>query len=414
MAWAAIGVTTSWLALGALRAELPPDRQVDQLRVCLECHDLARELSSPVRHPPAAEGDCAACHNPHVARFDKLLKDQPAPLCVTCHSDLERELERPYAHRPVAEGRCADCHQPHGSTHRALLREPGAALCASCHETVGVWRQRRVQHAPFAQGQCARCHQPHAAEAAGLLVRSGAALCVTCHAANDAFRAAHRGYPVERASCATCHDPHASARRGMLRETVHPPFADGTCDTCHVGGRAADPFRLVATEGELCGSCHEAAVEASRQAVFPHLAGGGGRCSACHNPHAGEGAAMLRQTGDATCLGCHDPGGASSGQLGRYATHAGDLGCVTCHAPHGGERPQLFARDPIAVCGDCHSHQHGVAHPIGETTLDPRNGQPMDCGSCHGVHEAPYAKYLHASDERDLCIGCHKGVGRRP
>lgn len=44
---------------------------------------------------------------------------------------------------------------------------------------------------------------------------------------------------------------------------------------------------------------------------------------------------------------------------------------------------------------------------MGVDTRDPRNGQPMDCLSCHGMHDAAYDKYMHFGGERELCISCH-------
>ena len=400
------------LSPGAGRAELPPGAAVDERTVCLECHDLAAELAARVPHAPAAEGRCSACHNPHVSRFASLLRERPGPLCIRCHEAVAKELELAVVHGPVAEGRCSSCHPPHGAAEAHLLAQPGAELCVTCHSQVGEWRSREVRHAPFARGACGSCHRPHASAAAGLLRASGAALCLDCHRADAAFRAVHGGYPVERASCETCHDPHASSRRGLLRSNLHEPFTRGDCGDCHAGGAGAQPFALRRPQAALCGDCHEAEAEASRSAPFGHVSAGGGDCTACHNPHAGEGEALLQRRGDQVCLTCHDPGGASSGEAGRYATHA-DVACASCHQPHGGAQPLLFARDVLAVCGDCHEHEHGISHPQGEGTLDPRNGMPMDCTSCHGIHRAPYPKYMHASDERDLCIGCHKEMARR-
>ncbi len=71
----------------------------------------------------------------------------------------------------------------------------------------------------------------------------------------------------------------------------------------------------------------------------------------------------------------------------------------------------LLADDPIELCGSCHSYQHSIVHPMGEEAVDPRNGQPIDCLSCHGLHEAPHDDYLHLDGERELCLGCHKDKG---
>jgi predicted CXXCH cytochrome family protein len=407
----AVPVAALLLLAWPAAAELPPGEKVDQLRVCLDCHDLADSLRAKQQHPPVAEGDCSSCHNPHVSRFDKLLLEQPGPLCASCHDGLTAELRRPAVHAPVADGRCADCHAPHGSAFAGLLVKPATELCQDCHADVAEWKRRKVAHAPFGQGRCGTCHEPHASDAAGLL-KAGAA-CTSCHQVDARFRSLHGGYPVEKAPCATCHDPHSSDRKGLLRETVHEPFAGGDCGTCHAGSSSPQPFALVKPQDELCGDCHQEQVETSRAARFPHVSAGGTSCTSCHNPHAGEGQAMLQRKGDATCLTCHDPGGASSGQPGRFAQHAGEVSCTTCHAPHGADLPRLFVKDPVQICNDCHSHQHGVSHPMGEGKLDPRSGTPMDCGSCHAVHEAPYPKYLHAGEVTDLCVSCHKGMARR-
>lgn len=400
------------LSVAAARANLPPGQEVNQLEACGQCHDLEDALSAPVRHEPAASGDCSSCHNPHVSRFEKLLRERPGPLCLECHGDVQAELERPVVHPPVAEGQCASCHEPHGGQHRGLLVAAGADLCVQCHQEVETWRERPVRHVPFAQGRCDACHEPHAGNAPGLLTQEGGASCTQCHAMDAGLRAAHQGYPVERAACQQCHDPHASSRPGLFRQALHAPFEGGDCTTCHPGPNAPDPFATVAPLDRLCGECHEDQVTASREARFPHVSAGGGACVACHNPHTGDGDGLLKADETSLCISCHDPGGARSGQTGRHLTHGDGLSCSTCHAPHGGEQPVLLAKDSIELCGDCHTHQHGVTHPLGEETRDPRNGDPMTCRSCHGLHDAPYEFYLHRSSDHELCISCHKDFVR--
>lgn len=400
------------LSVAVARANLPPGQEVDELEACLQCHDLGGELGAPVPHEPAAAGDCSACHNPHVSRFEALLRERPGPLCAECHGDVLEELGRAVVHPPAAEGQCASCHEPHGGAHDGLLTAEGADLCVRCHEDVASWRERPVRHVPFALGDCAVCHEPHAGEAPGLLTETGGATCTECHAMDPSLRAAHEGYPVERAACQQCHDPHASTRPGLFRETLHTPFEGGDCTTCHPGPGAPDPFATVAPQDELCGQCHEDQVTASREAAFPHVSAGGGSCVACHNPHTGDGAGLLKAEETDLCLSCHDPGGAKSGGTGRYLSHGDGLSCTACHDPHGGERPVLLADDSIALCGECHTHQHGITHPLGEETRDPRNGDPMTCRSCHGVHDAPYEYYLHRSSDHELCVSCHKDFVR--
>jgi predicted CXXCH cytochrome family protein len=191
---------------------------------------------------------------------------------------------------------------------------------------------------------------------------------------------------------------------------LHAPFEDGECTTCHAAPGASDPFALVAGQAELCGDCHEEQVEESRTAPFPHVSAGGGRCTDCHNPHSGDGESLLNRPMQPLCLECHNPGGAKSDEPGRFVTHGG-LDCTACHAPHAGERPLMLKLDSIELCGQCHEHEHGIRHPLGEETRDPRSGNPMTCLSCHGIHDAPHEMYLLGSPEKDLCLGCHKDVG---
>ncbi len=405
-------LATAWLALAASGAVVanPAPGSIDQRQTCLACHDdLAASLAARVPHVPARDGQCTACHNPHVSRFDALLQERPAVLCLECHADLEPELERAHVHAPVAEGRCADCHTPHGGANAKLLTEPRAELCGSCHSELAEWRARPVQHAPFAQGSCAGCHEPHAGDYPGQLAKPVGEVCATCHRRDAGFTRAHAGYPVERADCRQCHDPHASARAGLFRKQLHAPFEQGECTTCHALAGSSDPFRTRLPLAELCGECHEERVTGSQTAMFPHITGGGADCVDCHNPHTADGAALVDGPVQSVCLGCHDPGGASSGAPGRHASHA-ELDCTTCHTPHGGERPVLLA-GAEELCSSCHEHQHSAAHPIGEEVRDPRTGVPMTCTTCHGIHVAPYSKYLHRSEERELCVSCHKKFG---
>jgi len=387
----------------------PAGPGIDQREVCGACHEREAPV---VSHAPVEAGECTACHNPHVARFPALLNDRPGSLCATCHDEVLELLARPTVHSPVAEGRCADCHQPHGGPNPGLLVEQRPQLCARCHEEIAEWKARDVQHAPFAQGKCQTCHDPHSSDQPGLVLRNGSALCSSCHPSDAALRRSHGGQPVETAACQQCHDPHASARAGLFRESVHAPFESGDCTTCHPGPDAAEPFAIVKPIDELCGDCHEDTVRAAREAAFPHVAGGGADCVRCHNPHTGDGTSLLATKPEALCTGCHDPGGALSEGEGRHVTHSG-FPCTTCHEPHGGARPVLFTEGPVELCGSCHEHQHGVSHPLGEGTVDPRTGVPLSCRSCHGLHRSEGEKYLFEEDLRMLCVGCHKEmVGR--
>ncbi|MGB5343272.1 MAG: cytochrome c3 family protein [Thermoanaerobaculia bacterium] len=400
------------LVLGPDRSEASPSlASAQDGRVCLECHDFDEAMASKFPHPPITEGDCIACHNPHVSRIAGLLLERPGVLCASCHPNTTLAAQRTVIHQPFAEGACTQCHQPHGGNIRGMLLDQPNELCATCHSEIESWKAKKVQHTPFAQGRCGNCHEPHSASAESLVKNDGAGLCAACHQASAGLRASHSGYPVETASCATCHDPHASARRGLFRETLHEPFASGDCTSCHQAAASSEPFALVEPLTKLCADCHSDQVEASIAAPYPHISAGGGACVACHNPHAGEGASMLKSSTESVCLSCHDPGGSKSGQPLRFSSHGEGVGCSDCHMAHGGPRPVLLRQDSIELCAECHTHEHSIRHPVGEEAIDVRTGSSMTCLSCHSIHEPGYEMYLHASDERDLCIGCHKEIG---
>jgi len=408
----AAALTGGVQAIGLSQSQ--PGHDIDQKQICLDCHDLSDALSSRVSHSPVAAGECTACHNPHVARFPGLLKQRTAPLCVSCHSGMKRHTTSANSHAPVGKGDCLACHEPHGSANAGLLGGSTKEVCGQCHAQVEIWSEREVQHTPFAQGRCGTCHDPHSSDHPALAKASGASMCLPCHQMNSGLRAAHRGYPVEKAACHQCHEPHAAARSGLFRESIHSPFGSGDCGGCHQSATARNPFSTVKPIDELCGECHDGAVEDSRKAGFPHVSAGGGRCVSCHNPHTGEGEAILRQDLEQVCSRCHDPGGGKSGEPGRYSNHAEEIECTSCHDPHGGQRPILLASESIELCRSCHEHQHSSRHPLGEDFRDPRTHGALTCLSCHGIHEAPADHLLHATDDGVLCIQCHTEIGRPP
>ncbi len=407
---------TGWTAVGFVLtlgfANLVGGAQeIDQKAACLPCHkEMAKELEATVTHEPAAKGQCTACHSPHVSRFSGLLRERPGPLCIQCHEPVAEELALDVVHQPVEEGRCVDCHAPHGGPHDKLLTAPGTELCSTCHMEIADWQSRPNLHSPFRLNECSTCHQPHASSFANLSKSPGSGTCMSasCHPNNAAFQTAHRGYPVVEADCSRCHDPHASMQAGFFRGLLHKPFAEGDCSDCHASAASANPFQVKETQDRLCGgNCHMEQVLLSRDAPFSHVSAGGVGCTACHNPHAGDETGLLNERPQELCLSCHDPGGASSGQAGRFTSHGENLICSSCHAPHGAEQPLLLITDPVSLCTKCHTHRHGSSHPMGVGARDPRNGQLMDCLSCHAMHDAPYDKYMHFGGERELCISCH-------
>jgi len=329
---------------------------------CATCHQALFQGKANV-HPPAQD-DCTNCHEPRIDEAGTrmaLLDDEPA-LCLNCHSDLEAaatlEVEAPH---PAVADSCLNCHDPHASETERLLTAPAAELCATCHDT-------------------------------------------------DDLQDAHGGQLTARVDCLACHVPHGSANPHMVRgTTLHPPFADGTCEACH---RApfAGRVRLVRRGQALCTSCHDDLAKPPPEGGSRHAALEGTRreagCLSCHDPHMSANARLLVQTGPPLCAQCHpDVVHGATAETGHYPA-AED--CTTCHLPHRAEQPKLLSDTPDALCQMCHD-------PGDEDLTKAHLGADLaslECVSCHTPHGTGnpklLARHLHPV-VLDGCATCHLG-----
>jgi len=51
---------------------------------------------------------------------------------------------------------------------------------------------------------------------------------------------------------------------------------------------------------------------------------------------------------------------------------------------------------------------------VGEDRLDPRNGQPITCVTCHDPHGTEFSYTLRGDQSRGLCVECHDGEKPMP
>jgi predicted CXXCH cytochrome family protein len=249
---------------------------------CTECHDPhggeAAGFLHPQRHPPFAEGDCAACHGSPNAGWKIVGGANEA--CRQCHDDVGTG-KRP--HTAIASKGCLGCHRAHAAREGALLREARPRLCFSCHP-----RPRFVQetvHDPVGAGDCASCHAAHGSGNERLLTQpypldqyvaftpEGYGLCWQCHdegALTDPARAGDTGFVdgttnlhalhlrdrVSRSelgtrvqpgiSCRNCHDPHATQDPRLVRRVLD----------CNGVPCLQVEFRKVGAGGKCLGGCH--------------------------------------------------------------------------------------------------------------------------------------------------------------
>ena len=66
-----------------------------------------------------------------------MLARPAAELCGSCHAPIAKRIASSGAHTAAAQGKCAACHEPHGAKGKGLLKGTPKQLCASCHPDVG-------------------------------------------------------------------------------------------------------------------------------------------------------------------------------------------------------------------------------------------------------------------------------------
>ena len=313
---------------------------------CFSCHDRA-DFQKRVNHEPSVGGDCLACHNPHVARFEGLLQDKIQDLCFSCHTEIADELAKGVVHQPVQKGGCLDCHNPHAADVAGLLNARTTDICFNCHS--GMPKKFKNTHEPYAKGQCSSCHKPHQSSYPYLLVKEAESLCLGCHSPGS-VKQMHPDFPAKLGKCSSCHNPHGSDRPALVRNILHEPFAEG-CDDCHVGQDA--PVLI-----DTCLECHS---EVSEQMASSHnhlVRYEDNGCMACHSPHAGDDERLLKGKERHICGKCHEATFKRWESL-EYSHQKTDA-CNNCHAPHGSNHPAM-ANAPInEVCSKCHG-KHIIA-----------------------------------------------------
>ncbi|WP_456430996.1 cytochrome c3 family protein [Thermosulfuriphilus sp.] len=364
--------------------------------VCFKCHSQKPFLKGRP-HRPVAAGKCDQCHLPHVSRYKGLLKEPAPGLCFSCHAELKKTLATSeIVHPPVAKGSCLRCHEAHASAQKGLLNKEAKTVCLNCHKDL---RQKfKISHQPFAQGKCLSCHEAHASSDRRLLKKTGADLCLSCHKESSRLSQSHQGRSFKKMDCLSCHNPHGSDRKNLIREKGHPPYEENDCQVCHQQGPKG---------AELCFSCHKDRKK-SFEYTHNHLLGGikDNPCLVCHSPHVSDAKALLRDTPGRLCQECH-PETSKQKEKSLYV-HPQWGKCLDCHVGHGSNHPAMLNGDGNAACIQCHETQGEFTHPVGEKVIDPRNGQPVTCVTCHDPMGTNFKYNLRLSGEATLCLECHK------
>jgi predicted CXXCH cytochrome family protein len=353
---------------------------------------------------------CSSCHNPHAAKFENLVKEELSSLCRRCHGDEKELRAKKHNHKPFGEGECLSCHKPHASNNRKLLKAKGQELCFGCHARKGSFAKKN-KHAPVKKGDCLSCHSAHTSDFESLAKKGPKRLCSTCHGvANRKTQKSHLGYPVQGTDCMSCHSPHGSDGKGLVKNTLHKPFSQKKCRTCHQGLQSSgNPLRLKTSGTSLCVDCHGPTLEDFKK-VNSHV-DQGVFCVNCHSPHASDVSSLMKGREAKVCFGCHGDTRTSMDRKDMGFKHplVKEGKCTPCHRPHGSNLRLFFAADEFKICTACHERHAKFTHPIGKDAIDPRSKRGISCVTCHNLMGSPYEFSLRFDRTKQLCLQCHKG-----
>ena len=269
-----------------------------QFMQCLDCHSGHTEEMK--------YADCLGCHAPHQPTDYRWDADTPVDHCAACHDTEVEHLKKSGGAHYASIG-CSDCHGNHPPAQEDVIPE-----CAECHDP---------DDAPhYAVGQCAECHDPHAPLEVKLdAVSPVKPVCLSCHAEPGKEMKQHPSMHAEM-DCMECHAQHGEASSCLDCHSGHSEsMTYAQCFRCH---QPHSPkyiqFKQGHVEPQLCGSCHDSALEQLEANATKHAA--------------------------LECVFCH------------RRTHKVILGCKDCH----GEPHDAVMHRQFSDCGQCHRGPHNL------------------------------------------------------
>lgn len=166
--------------------------------------------------------------------------------------------------------------------------------------------------------------------------------------------------------------------------------------TARVKGETSE---LVLPRDELCWLCHGGLGEQLGW-EYPHEPFEQGECIGCHNPHATQTRRLLVVETRDLCVLCHQLGD----ELNRMQAHppAAERRCLDCHGYHATRWKGMLVSRQRELCFSCHSG------PARQSLMSVQH-QPYtydNCTGCHEPHGSDDLPLLVESPPR-LCYGCH-------
>lgn len=203
--------------------------------------------------------------------------------------------------------------------------------------------------------------------------------------------------------CFTCHE---QLKRDLSAQTVHIPFKDGKCLSCHNVHASKHKGLTAESSNELCYGCHK---ELKKKVFETRMHGAikKGLCIDCHAPHASRHSALLVSEEKDICFNCHKELQEKISQDSRHHQPFTKGQCSSCHDSHASKEYNLLKSAPNRLCQQCHTPGCRVENvSIADRT------KRMDCTGCHTGHSAREKGLLGPSGHPPFleknCYLCHK------
>ncbi|MBM4144830.1 MAG: hypothetical protein FJ240_00930 [Nitrospira sp.] len=204
-----------------------------------------------------------------------------------------------------------------------------------------------------------------------------------------------------------CYRCHIKLKDSLTRNSVHFPFKDGKCNSCHNSHAGSVKGLLKEDINSLCLSCHEGINKALKK-NFVHNAVRRGTCTDCHHAHGSDNKKLLVKAQKDLCWGCH---GHLKDELKKSFLHNPfkEGQCSSCHDPHASSSEDLILGTPNALCRKCHFAGCKVAGVSITAAIDK-----SDCTSCHSGHSSNtrgrLGPYGHKAFLEMKCEECHHPI----
>lgn len=211
---------------------------IEAIENCTSCHQAHIALDDfGFDAHTMAQLNCSSCHKVHGSS-PKLLLDDNAKFCVSCHFDIKTDFSKRSNH-PLNQGNlsCLSCHQFAKRTDDNFAYDM-TRICQDCHPGEAgphMYEHDAVNSYAVGGSGCVECHNPHGSENDRLLAQPVNSLCESCHLV-PTHQTAHPGQNYDRLNCVVCHTtPHGSFESNQFLDPNLPAKLGSNCyaSGCH-------------------------------------------------------------------------------------------------------------------------------------------------------------------------------------